>query len=204
MKLFYMPNTCSMGIHLLLEEIGKPYEKEKIDFASQQQYSETYKALNPKSKVPALQVDNGQVLTEWPAIAFYLARSNPEAKLLPDDALAQARVMELVDYITATVHMQGFTRFARPGNFSPDESTHEAVKARGLELFGNGFKIIAPQLKQPYALGDFTIADAALFYVEHWAVRRAGLTLPDACQRHYNTMLERPAVKRMLEREAAA
>ncbi|MDI6025094.1 glutathione S-transferase N-terminal domain-containing protein [Corticibacterium sp. UT-5YL-CI-8] len=204
MKLYYMPNTCSMGIHLLLEEIGKPYEVEKIDFASQKQYSETYKALNPKSKVPALELDNGEILTEWPAIAFYLARSNPETKLLPEDVLRQARVMELVDYITATVHMQGFTRIARPGNFSPDESTHEAVKARGLELFSNGFKIVAPQLKQPYALGDFSIADAALFYVEQWAVRRVSLTLPEACQRHYDAMIARPAVKRMLEREAAA
>ena len=85
MKLYYMPGACSIGIHVLLEEIGKPYDVHKVDGAKQEQYGPDFVALNPKSKVPTLQRDDGSVLTEFPAIAVWLARKNPEAALLPAD-----------------------------------------------------------------------------------------------------------------------
>ena len=91
MKLFYSPNACSMGIHFVLEEIGKPYELEFVDFSQKAQYKSPFTDLNPKSKVPMLQLDNGTVLTEFPAIAFYLARINPAAKLLPTEPEGEAR-----------------------------------------------------------------------------------------------------------------
>ena len=78
MKLYYMPGACSIGIHVLLEEIGKPYDAHKVDGAKQEQYGPDFVALNPKSKVPTLQRDDGSVLTEFPAIAVWLARKNPE------------------------------------------------------------------------------------------------------------------------------
>ena len=75
MKLYYMPGACSIGIHVLLEEICKPYDLQKIDGAKQEQYGPEFVKLNPKSKVPTLQRDDGSVLTEFPAIATWLARS---------------------------------------------------------------------------------------------------------------------------------
>ena len=78
MKLYYMPGACSIGIHVLLEEIGKPYDLQKIDGAKQEQYGPDFVKLNPKSKVPTLQRDDGSVLTEFPAIAMWLARKHPE------------------------------------------------------------------------------------------------------------------------------
>ncbi|OYV28276.1 MAG: glutathione S-transferase, partial [Acidocella sp. 20-61-6] len=81
MKLFYSPNACSMAIHIVLEEIGKPYELALVDFAKASQYQPEYLAVNPKSKVPALMRDDGAVLTELPAIAWYLAKTNPQANL---------------------------------------------------------------------------------------------------------------------------
>ena len=66
MKLYYMPGACSLGIHVLLEEIGKPYDLHKIDGAKQEQYGPDFVKLNPKSKVPTLQRDDGKVLTERP------------------------------------------------------------------------------------------------------------------------------------------
>ena len=76
MKLYYMPGACSIGIHVLLEEIGKPYDLQKIDGAKQEQYGSDYVKLNPKSKVPTLQRDAGTGRTEAPAIAPWPATKN--------------------------------------------------------------------------------------------------------------------------------
>ncbi|MGB3500528.1 MAG: glutathione S-transferase N-terminal domain-containing protein [Mesorhizobium sp.] len=201
MKLYHTPNSCSLGIYILLEEIGKPYELAKVDFAAREQHSDAYKALNPKSKVPALQLDDGAILTEWPAIAFHLASSFPNAKLMPANPLQQARAFEITDYVVATIHMQGFSRIARPENFAFDEGDFEKVGQRGREIMTRGFEVLADRIVGPYVLGEFSFADAALFYVEHWAVNRAGLSLPDKCRQHLETMLARPSVQTMLQRD---
>ncbi len=205
MKLLYAPGACSLGIHLLLEEIGKPYESERINLQDGAQYQAPFTSINPKSKVPTLVRDDGSVLTEFPAIAYWLARSNPQAKLLPDDADAQARVLEAMDYVVATMHMQGFTRIFRPGNFSPNEADAEAVKARGKEIFEKGLGIMDKALAgKDYVVGPFSIADAALFYVEFWGAARLKLALPANCNAHYQRMMARPAVKRIMEQEGLA
>jgi len=205
MKLLYAPGACSLGIHALLEEIGKPYESERINLQGGAQYQAPFTSINPKSKVPTLVRDDGSVLTEFPAIAYWLARTNPQAKLLPDDADAQARVLEAMDYVVATMHMQGFTRIFRPGNFSPNEADAEAVKARGKEIFEKGLAVMDKALAgKEYVAGPFSIADAALFYVEFWGAARLKMTLPANCNAHYQRMLARPAVKRMMEQEGLA
>ena len=205
MKLLYAPGACSLGIHLLLEEIGKPYESERINLQGGAQYQAPFTAINPKSKVPTLVRDDGSVLTEFPAIAYWLARTNPQAKLLPDDVDAQARMLEAMDYVVATMHMQGFTRIFRPGNFSPNEADAEAVKARGKEIFEKGLGIMDKALAgKDYIVGPFSIADAALFYIEFWGAARLKMALPANCNAHYQRMLARPAVKRMMEQEGLA
>ena len=105
MKLYYMPGACSIGIHVLLEEIGKPYDLQKIDGAKQEQYGPDFVKINPKSKVPTLVKDDGSVLTEFPAIATWLARKNPDKGLLPSDPDSEARVLEALDYVVSTMHM---------------------------------------------------------------------------------------------------
>ena len=205
MKLLYAPGACSLGIHLLLEEIGKPYETERVNLQGGAQYQAPFTTVNPKSKVPTLVRDDGSVLTEFPAIAYWLARTNPGAKLLPDDPDAQARVLEAMDYVVATMHMQGFTRIFRPGNFSPNEADAETVKARGREIFEKGLALMDKNLAgKEYVVGPFSIADAALFYVEFWGAARLKLALPANCNAHYQRMLARPAVKRMMEQEGLA
>ena len=84
MKLLYAPGACSIGIHVLMEEIGKPYEAERVNLQQGEQYKPPFTTVNPKSKVPTLTKDDGSVLTEFPAIAYWLARKNPFADLLPD------------------------------------------------------------------------------------------------------------------------
>ena len=93
MKLMYSPGACSVGIHVLLEEIGKPYDAQSVNLREGAQYKPDFTTVNPKSKVPTLVRDDGSVLTEFPAIAYWLARTNPAKKLLPDDADARARAI---------------------------------------------------------------------------------------------------------------
>ena len=202
MKLLYSPGACSLGIHVVLEEIGKPYEAQAVNFREREQYKPAFTEKNPKSKVPTLVRDDGSVLTEFPAIAFWLARTNPEKKLLPDDVEGQTRVLEAMEYAVATIHMQGFTRVFRPERFAPSESDHDAVKSQGREIFEKGLSLLDKHMAgKEYAAGAFSIADAALFYVEFWTSARLKMELPANLKAHYQRMLARPAVQRVMKEE---
>ena len=204
MKLYYAPGACSIGIHVLLEEIGKPYEAVAVNLREGAQYKPDFTTVNPKSKVPTLVRDDGSVLTEFPAIAYWLARTNPFSNLLPDNIDLQARALELLDYCVATIHMQGFGRQFRASNFTPNPADEDAVKARGKELAEKGFAVLDQALAgKDYAVGPFSIADAALFYVEFWS-SRVGIALPANCAAHLQRMLARPAVQRTLKAEGLA
>lgn len=202
MKLYYAPGACSIGIHALLEEIGKPYESGKLSIPEGGTKTPEFLALNPKGKVPTLVRDDGAVLTEFPAIALWLAKTNPEKNLLPSDPDAEARALEAMDYVVATVHMQGFSRMFRPGNFAPNEADHDAVKARGREIFEGGLKHFDKQLEgKEWLVGPLSVADFALFYVEFWAAERMKLPLPANCAAHYARMKARPSVQKAMADE---
>ena len=202
MKLLYSPGACSIGIHVLLEEIGKPYEAQLVNLREGGQFKPEFTAVNPKSKVPALVRDDGSVLTEYPAIAYWLARTNPDKKLLPDDVDAQARVFEALDYCVSTVHMQGFSRLFRASSYTPNPADEDKVKERGKEVAEKGFALMDKALAgKDYVAGPFSIADSALFYVEFWGAKRMNMKLPPNCDAHLNRMLARPAVQRVLQQE---
>ncbi|CAA9266019.1 MAG: Glutathione S-transferase [uncultured Craurococcus sp.] len=205
MKLYYAPGACSIGIHVLLEEIGKPYEPVVLNTKEGAQFKPEFTSINPKSKVPTLVRDDGSVLTEYPAIALWLASSFPEAKLLPKDAEGLAKALEYTDYAVATLHMQGFSRIFRPSNFAPNEADHEAVKARGAEIFEKGLGLFDKALAgKDYLLGEFSFADSALFYVSFWWAARLNKTLPPNVAAHYERMKARPSVQRTMAAEGFA
>ena len=201
--LFHSPGTCSLGIHILLEEIGAPYELTLIDVTKGKQHQSDYLAINPKAKVPALQRGDGSLLTEWPAIAVWLALSNPDKKLLPSDTEGLARTLEAVDYIISTVHMHGFTRLWLPIHFSPNEADHPAIREKGRQIFEKGLAHFNAQLEgRDYLAGENPgIADAALFYVTFWKVNRMKQEPPPNVAAHYARMCQRPAVVRALQME---
>ena len=205
MKLYYAPGACSIGIHVLLEEIGKPYEAELLNIREGAQFKPEFTGLNPKSKVPTLVRDDNSVLTEYPAIAVWLASTNPEAGLLPRGAEGLAAALEATDYCVATMHMQGFSRMFRPVNFAPSESDHEAVKARGEEIFAKGLGVLDKALSgREYVAGDYSFADSAVFYVSFWWNGRLKKELPGNVAAHYARMNARPAVQRTLQQEGLA
>lgn len=201
MKLYMTPGSCSTGIHILLEEIDKPFEAYLVNLMAGDQYQADYVALNPKSTIPTLVRDDGSALTEFQAIAWWLARSNPRAGLLPGDAEGEARVIETMDYAVGTIHGQGYTRIFTAENYTPNAADHDAIKARGREIVEQCFAVMNTALAgREYAAGSFSIADAALFYVEFWA-DKIGIALPPNCLAHYRRMLTRPAVQRVLREE---
>ncbi|MBC7801322.1 MAG: glutathione S-transferase N-terminal domain-containing protein, partial [Gemmatimonadaceae bacterium] len=162
MKLYYAPGACSMGIHILLEEVGAPFELAKLDLKGGEQRRAPFSDVNPKGKVPTLVRDDGSVLTEYPAIALYLARAHPAANLLPATDEAMIRATEAIDFCVSTIHMQGFSRTARPDNFAPNAADHGAVKARGQEIMEKGFAILDRRLAAlDWIAGDYSLADSA-------------------------------------------
>ena len=199
MKFFYAPGTCSIGIHLLLEEIGAPYESIKVDFRAKEQFSEKFRALNPKGKVPTLVRDDGSVLTEFQAIAFWLARAYPKAGLLAEDLEGQTRTMELLDFMVASVHMRGFTFILVPMKFTPTEAAQQELTAHGRSVVADGFDRLASTLgDKDWLMGNFSIADAALFSLTTWA-KAKDVALPATLAAFHERMLARPSVQRALK-----
>jgi len=205
MKLYYSPGACSVGIHVLLEETGAPYEAVLVNLREGAQFKPEFTGINPKSKVPTLERDDGSILTEYPAIAFWLASRFPTASLMPSGMDAQARALECTDYCVATLHMQGFSRIFRPANFAPSEADHAAVKARGEEIFSKGLALMDKALDgREWLAGTYSFADSALFYVSFWWNGRLGKDLPAKVATHYARMKARPAVQRVLAAEGLA
>jgi glutathione S-transferase len=195
------PGSCSTGIHILLEELDAVFEAYIVNLPAGDQYKPEYVAMNPKSTIPTLVRDDGKPLTEFQAIAYWLARRHPDAKLLPGDLDDEALAMEVMDFVVGTIHMQGFARIFNTASFTPDENLTEAVKIQGRDIVDKGFGIIHNMLNnKEYITGTFSIADAALFYVEFWA-DKTDISLPPNCQSHYRRMLARPAVYRVLREE---
>ncbi|MFI4940965.1 MAG: glutathione transferase GstA [Burkholderiales bacterium] len=164
MKLYFSPGACSLSPHIILRESGLPFELDKVSFGTKQTDSgQDFMAINPKGYVPALQLDNGQILTEGPAIVQYLADLVPEKQLAPvAGSMERYRLMEWLNFIGTEVHK----------NFSPlfnpktPEETRNTVRENLLKRIG----FVAKQLERSnYLNGDsFSVADAYLFTVLNW------------------------------------
>lgn len=205
MKLYFSPGACSLGIHVILEEIGKPYETQLISLREGAQLTPEFRAINPKAKVPVVELDNGEILTEWLAIAGYLAAANPEKTLVPEDKMEWARATEYTAFVNSTMHAQGFSRIFRPEKFSPNPEEKAAVQAEGKRIFAEGFALMDQALgDKEWLISHFSTADAALFYVSFWAEGRKTLELPPRVAAHYARMKARPAVARAMAAEGIA
>jgi glutathione S-transferase len=164
-----------------------------------------YLAVNPKGKVPAMMLDDGTILTEWPALATFIAATHPRAHLISSDPVIAARTMEAVMYINGTVHLAGFSRVMRPAVFSPNPEEKDAVRMQGKKIFGDGLALVSATLgDQDYLMGDFSVADAALFYVTFWNNAVAKVEVPANINAHYDRMMARPAVQRAMVTEGLA
>lgn len=203
--LCYAKKTCSVGIHVLLEELGIPYDLKIVDFSKKEQKDPEYLAINPKGKVAALVRDDGSVVTEYAAIAMYLALEHPEKNLMATDTEGMIRTLEAMDFVIGTVHMLSWRMFRRPDAYSDIPEAVEQLKVRGKDAMMAAFDVVDEQLAgKDWLMGDFSIADTALYYNEFWAVDVAGWDLPPNVRAHYERMKQRPSVQANRELEGVA
>lgn len=165
MNLFFAPGACSLSPHIVAREAGIELGLVKVDFATKQTSDgRDYKAINPKGYVPAIELDNGEVLTEGPAIVQYLADQKPDAKLVPAAGTPERyRLQEMLGYINSELH-KTYSPLFNP------KSTDEVREERKAYLHKR-YALIEQQLAgKQYLFGDqFTAADAYLFTVTNWA-----------------------------------
>ena len=177
-----------------------------VNLMAGDQFKPEYLAINPKATIPTLVRDDGSSITDFQAIAWWLARRYPKAKLLPEDIDGETRVLQTMNYVVGKcTHGQGYTRIFTTSNYSTHDSDgeadHAAIQARGREIVEQGFAVMNEVLAgKEYVVGNFSIADAALFYVEFWA-DKIKVDLPPNCQAHYRRMLQRPVVRQVLLEE---
>ncbi len=201
MKFYMTPGSCSTGIHIILEELEEIFEAYIVNLPAGDHFKPDYVAINPKSTIPALVRGDGSVLTEVPAIAYWLARSRPRAKLWPEDVEAETRALETMCYVVTTVHGQGFARVFATKSFSGMGADPEKIERLGKDIVAQGFGILNTMLEgRDYVADRFSVADAILFYVEFWA-DKTNLPVPPNIAAHYRRMLARPTVQRVLREE---
>jgi glutathione S-transferase len=164
MKLYYFPGACSLSPHIVLREAGLPFTLVKIDSKTKKTESGAdYLTVNSKGAVPALQFDDGRVLTEGPAIVQYLADQKPDSGLAPRaGTFERYQLMEILNYITSEVHK------TYPPLFNPASSAE--MKETAVTNLSKKFDWLSGFLaKKTYLLGNtFTVADAYLFTVLNW------------------------------------
>ena len=203
LTVYYSPGACSMASHITIEETGAPYEAQQILLAKGEHKTEAYLKINPRAKVPALRAEDGGIITENTAILTYLAKHYPEKKLLPKDPAAEARCISMMAWLSNTVH-PAFTHILRPERFSGDENTFPAVKEMGKKNFWAALQeidqlVAGKKWMQGY---QFTTCDPYALVFYGWGKR---IDLPVQNLKNYTAwkdrMLERPAVRKILEKE---
>ncbi|MBL1421413.1 MAG: glutathione S-transferase N-terminal domain-containing protein [Alphaproteobacteria bacterium] len=198
MKLFHCRGTCSLGILIILEELSIEFEVEIVDLKAGDQYKDKYLSSNPKGKVPALLLDNGTVLTEFQAIAMWLGRSFKNSNLLPHTLMEEIKVLECLDYLVGTIHMRGFTMIFMPHKFVKTNTGQIEIKDFGFKTLEASLKILSEMLgDNVYLFNEFSVADAAAFYILNWAVR-LDLKLASNLQNYHNRLLGRKSIMKAL------
>ncbi len=164
MKLYYAPGACSLAPHIVAHESGQPVELVKVDVMSRKiAHDGDFLAINPKGYVPALQLDDGQVLTEGPAIVQYLADRKPGSKLAaPNGTLERYRLQEMLGFINSEIHKTWSPLF--------NPKALPEVRAERIEYLNKRYALVEKTLEgRDYLFGSqFSAADAYLFTVTNW------------------------------------
>ena len=202
MKLFYAPGACSLSPHIVLRELGVPFALERVDLGTKTTGSgEDFRAINPKGYVPALQLDDGEVLTEGAAIVQFLADRHAPGRLAPaSGTVERARLDGHLLFIATELH-KGFGPLFNPA-IAPE------ARAAAVATLERKFGLVERVLAEggPFLAGpDFTVADAYLFVVQGWAPRFGIDTAPFPHLAAFaRRVAERPAVQAALEAEKQA
>lgn len=197
-QLYYAPTTCALAPYISLTEAGADFTPQPVNMRKGQNKSADYLEMNPKHKVPVLVVD-GQVLTESPAIQLWIARTFPDAKLMPSDPWQELQALSILCWCSSGIHPY-LSRINNPAKVCDVEGTGDTVTRLAAEFIYEAFAIAEKLLEgRDYFFGDFTAPDAHFF----WCYRRATqfeLPLGDYpnCAAHFARMQTRPSVQKLL------
>ena len=198
MKLYYSPGACSLSPHIVLREAGLNFDLALASTKTKKlaDGSDFYQ-INPKGQVPVLELDNGERLTEGPAIVQYIADQAPTSKLAPPaGSMQRYRLMEWLNFITSELH-KSYSPLFNPAMPEEGKAVYRARISERLQW-------VDSQLEgKQYLLGDeFSVADAYLFTVSGWSkvvgVDMSGLKNLNAFR---DRVAARPAVKAAMEAE---
>jgi glutathione S-transferase len=202
LTLYYWPGACSMAAHAALEETGTVYERIEVNLREGEQNRETFRQINPRGEVPVLRVGD-KVITQSVAILTYVGRQFPEAALLPSDATDEARCLSIMTWISSAVDPL-FRRLARPERFVAGEAARTAVGNAAKDAYWVKCQEIDALLSgKAWMMGtQYTVCDPYALVYYGWAAR-FGLPVKElaAYTELKDRLLERPAVRRVLERE---
>lgn len=201
MKLYYSPSACSLSPHIVANELGLPIELVKVDtVAKRTEHGEDFLAVNPKGLVPVLQLDDGTVLTEGPAVVQYLADLKPDAQLAPaNGSMARYRLQEMLGYINSELHQNYMPMF--------NPACSEEVRSARMAQLKKRYSLLETALgRTPFLLGDrFTVSDAYLFVVTRWAeFVKLDLSAFPKLLAFQARIAARPAVQAAMRREQPA
>jgi glutathione S-transferase len=194
MKLYYSSGSCSLASHIILEESGAKFETQRLNLREGEQRKPEFLKLNPKGKVPTLQLDDGQVLTENPAIISWLADTHPDAQLLPRPGeLARARAQEWLAWCASAIHPSFGALFVAARTKTQPDETQRATVQSNLDLFD---RLLSGKR---FVLGDsFSAADAYTIVFFLWA-KSFSLQTGENHKRAVQALLERAGVQRALD-----
>lgn len=164
MKLYYLPGACSLSPHIALREAGLAFDLEKVDRKTGTTASgETYSKVNPPGYVPALRLDDGEILTEGPVIVQYVADRAPDKKLAPPaGTMERYRLQSWLNFVATEIH-RNFTPLFNP---AMSDETKAIFKERILQRLGH---VDARLAGRAFLTGDqFTVADIYLFVTMTW------------------------------------
>ena len=196
MKLYYSPGACSQAPHILLHEIGLSHDAAKVDLRSKMvEDGRSYLQVNPKGAVPALELNNGEVLTENAIVLQYLGDRAGSDVLPPVGDFRRYRVLEMVNFITTELH-KSFAPLFKPNAGDDTKRFYRDVIRERLDYaekrIGEG----------PFLFGDtLTIADPYLFVIAGWSDKMLGLTNWPNLIEFRERMLQRPSVRHVLRFE---
>lgn len=193
MKLYYSPGACSLATHIVLHEGGLASDFVKVDLkAKRTDTGEDFWAINPKGYVPALVLDDGQLLTENVAVLQYLASRVP--RLLPQEGMAKWRGIEWLAYVSTELH-KGYKPLFDPTATEEQKKKAKDTVARRLALLDERLS------KAEFVIGDdFSVVDAYLFVMLMWAEQH-GIPMPAALTRYAERLRTRPSVRAALSQE---
>lgn len=191
MKLYYSPGACSLADHIALHEADIKFDRVRVDLKTKlMENGQKFGEINPKSYVPTLEMDDGQILTENVAILSWVAHRKPSLGVSGESG--SFRLTEMLAFISTEIHKQ-FGRIFKPS------CDAEAAAAR--EKVGQRFQLISTMMKGDYLFGDqASVADAYLFTMLLWA-GKVGLELPSRLTEFGERMRARPAVQLALKHE---